>query len=148
MPIKLLSPVNRGLTLVFPPPLLALAEAEEELPVLVALPLAPEVMLPLGMPVGRPELTPTSPTVGNAMLGFKVQAFDPLKVADGQGGGLIEDAEAEYADKATPLGDKVAHAAWRLEKSGETGVGVPCRVYLRGQSKPFVAKSYDAGRIP
>ena len=111
--MKPLSPVESGLTVVFPPPLLALAEAEEELllPVAVALPLVPDVMLPLGTPVGMPELTPTAPTVGNATLGFKVQAFDPLKVADGQAGGVIADAEAEYADNATPLGDKVAHCA-------------------------------------
>lgn len=129
MPIKPLSPVDNGLTFDFPAALLALAEAAEELPLEVELAAAvPEVMLPFGTFEGMPEATPTAPTVGSATLGSNVHPLAPA-VADGQDGGVIEEAEAAYADEATPLGDKVAHCAWRLEKSGDTGVGVPWRVY-------------------
>lgn len=67
--MKPLSPLERGLTFVFPPPLFLLAEAEAALalalPVEVAFDVPPGVMLPLGIVEGIPEDTPTAPMVGN-----------------------------------------------------------------------------------
>lgn len=110
MLMKPRSPFDNGFTLDFPPALLALPEAVEELPLPLPVGVAPEEMLPLGMPVGMPEMTPAAPTVGNATLGLRPQPLAPA-VEEGHEGGVMDDAEAAYADEATPLGDNVAHAA-------------------------------------
>lgn len=81
----------------------------------------PVVMLPFGIPEGIPEVTPASPIVGSGALGSTVH---PLADEVGHAGGG-EEAEAAYAEEATPVGVKVAHCPWRLVKSGDTGVGVP-----------------------
>jgi hypothetical protein len=118
MPMKLLSLVEKGLTLVFPPALLAPAELEG--------PVA-EVILPLGIPEGKPGETLACPSVGRAALGSTSQ---PVGVGVGQAGTVNPEAEAAYAEEATPVGWRVAHWACRFEKSGETGVGVPWRENL------------------
>jgi hypothetical protein len=114
MPMKLFSLASSGLMFVFPA---ALELAE--LPVAEAV---LEVILPLGMPGGRPEETPAWPIVGNAALG---STFQPVGVCEGQAGPVKLEAEAAYAEEATPVGERVAHWACRFEKSGDTGVGVP-----------------------
>jgi hypothetical protein len=65
--------------------------------------------------------------VGNGAFG---STFQPVGVGVGQAGCVNPEAEEAYADEATPVGDRVAHWAWRFEKSGEIGVGVPCRENL------------------
>jgi hypothetical protein len=57
MPMKLFSLADSGLTFVFPAALLAPPEVLE-LPVAEAVPAVLEVMLPLGMPEGKPGDTP------------------------------------------------------------------------------------------
>lgn len=116
--MKLPSLVENGFTLVFPAALLDPAELEGPVAEAVL-----EVILPLGMP-GE---TLAAPKVGRAALGSTSQ---PVGVGVGQAGNVNPDAEAAYAEDATPVGWSVAHWAWRFEKSGETGVGVPWRVYL------------------
>jgi hypothetical protein len=117
MPMKLFSLADSGLIFVFPAAL-ELAEVLE-LPVAEAV---LEVILPLGMPEGRPGETPAWPIVGKAELG---STFQPVGVCVGQAGPVKLEAEAAYAEEATPVGERVAHWAWRFEKSGDTGVGVP-----------------------
>lgn len=56
----------------------------------------------------------------------------PPAVEAGHGRGVTD--LLEYADKPTPVGLMVAHCALRFEKSGVTGVGVPCREYLARQT--------------
>jgi hypothetical protein len=121
IPMKLLSLAENGLTLVFPAALLDPAELEG--PVAEAV----EVILLLGVPEGEPEETLASPRGGRAALGSISQ---PVGVGVGQAGNVNPDAEAAYAEDETPVGWSVAHWAWRFEKSGETGVGVPWRVNL------------------
>ena len=129
--MKLFSPADKGLTLVFPAALFAPAELEEapELPVAVGAVF--EVMLPTGMPEGMPGETPAWPSVGNGALG---STFHPVGVCVGQEG-TVTVIEAAYADEATPDGERVAHCAWRFEKSGATGVGLPWREYLGAFSR-------------
>ena len=133
--MKLFSPADKGLTLVFPAALFAPAEPEEALELPVAVPVAVEavfeVMLPTGMPDGMPGETPAWPSVGNGALG---STFHPVGVCVGQEG-TVTVIEAAYADEATPDGERVAHCAWRFVKSGATGVGVPWREYLGAVSK-------------
>lgn len=128
MPMKLFSLADKGLTLVFPPALFAPAELEALEPP-VAVPVAVEaefeVMLPTGMPDGMPGETPAWPSVGSGALG---STFHPVGVCVGQEGAVTV-IEAAYADEATPDGERVAHCAWRFEKSGATGVGLPWREY-------------------
>lgn len=116
--MKLLSLAEKGLTVVFPPALLAPAELEGPVADAVL-----EVILPLVIPEGKL----TWPSVGRAALGSTSQ---PVGVGVGQAGTVNLEAEAAYAEEATPVGWRVAHWACRFEKSGETGVGVPWRENL------------------
>jgi hypothetical protein len=103
MPMKLLSLAENGFTLVFPAALLDPAELEGPVAEAVL-----EVILPLGMPEGKPGETLASPKVGRAALGSTSQ---PVGVGVGQAGNVNPDAEAVYAEDATPVGWSVAHWA-------------------------------------
>lgn len=123
--MKLFSPADSGFTLVFPAAFFP-AEPAEALELLVAEAVV-AVALPLGTPDDKLPDTMAEPRLGSGALGLTTQ---PFGVDVGQAGTVNPVGEAEYADKATPVGERVAHCAWRLVKSGETGVGVPWRVYL------------------
>jgi hypothetical protein len=119
MPIKPVSLLDSGLTDAFPAAPFADGELAPEVP--------EPVIAALGIPDGKPVLTPAAPSGGNGAL---ASTAHPLAVDGGHAGGVIVPVWAAYAEEATPLGVKVAHWCWRFVKSGATGVGVPWRVYL------------------
>jgi len=140
MPMKLFSPADSGFTLVFPAAFFP-AEALELL-VAEAVVAVLEVALPLGTPDDKLPDAMAEPRPGSDALGLTTQ---PFGVDVGQAGTVNPVGEAEYADKATPVGERVAHCAWRLVKSGETGVGVPWRVYPSTTLVPSVTSEPAKG---
>ena len=59
---------------------------------------------------------------GSEPLGSTAQ---PPEVEPGQGGCVMDESEAEYDDRATPDGVRVAQRDFRVLKSGEIGLGAP-----------------------
>lgn len=106
-----------------PTPIFLTSLAGLAAPVLVALLAAVPVLVPVP-PAVMLERTAASnvwPSVGSATAPLTSHTSD---VKPGHSGA---ERDGVYADFLTPVGVRVAHWLFRLEKSGETGVGLPER---------------------